>query len=284
VVLITGANGQLGTEFKKLFDKMGVLYISTSHKDLDITKPKEIKAFLNGKYVDIIINCAAYNAVDKAEDEVEECTLLNRDAPKHLAEAAKEIDAVYATYSTDFVFDGEKNVPYTEEDLPNPLSVYSRTKYEGEQKVLSLYGKVFIIRTSWMFGSGGNNFIKTVINWSKTRKRLSIVDDQISAPTYSKDLAEFTWELIQSREYGLYHLSNGGECSKYDQVHYVLQKIGWQGELIRVKTEDFNLPAKRAKYSKLSSGKAEKIIGKKLPDWKDAIDRFLEEMKCMGEL
>ncbi len=284
MVLITGANGQLGTEFKRLFDKIGVLYISTSHKELDIKNPKEIKAFLNGKGVDIIINCAAYNAVDKAEEEVEECTLLNRDAPKHLAEAAKEIGAVYATYSTDFVFDGEKNEPYTEEDAPNPLSVYSRTKYEGEQKVLSLYDKVFIIRTSWMFGVGGNNFIKMVINWSKTRNQLNIVDDQVSAPTYSKDLAEFSWELIQSGEYGLYHLSNNGECSKYDQARYVLQKIGWQGELVRAKTEDFNLPARRAKYSKLYSGKAEKVTGKELPDWKDAIDRFLEEMKCMGEL
>ena len=284
MVLITGANGQLGTEFKKLFDKRGILYISTSHKDLDITKPKEIKTFLNGKDVNIIINCAAYNAVDKAEDEVEECTLLNSDAPKYLAEVAKEIGAVYATYSTDFVFDGEKNEPYTEEDTPNPLSVYSRTKYEGEKKVLSLYGKVFIIRTSWMFGVGGNNFIKQLINWSKTRNELSIVDDQVSAPTYSKDLAEFTWELIKSSKYGLYHLSNSGECSKYDQACYVLEKIGWQGELIRGKTEDFNLLAKRAKYSKLSSGKAEKVIGKELPDWKDAIDRFLEEMKCMGEL
>ena len=293
VVLLTGANGQLGTDFKKFFDREKIEYIATDYEELDITKPEEIEKFLVGKNIDIIINCAAYNNVDKAEEEVEMCILLNKKAPKYLAEAAKKIGAEYVTYSTDFVFDGEKDTPYTEENIPNPLSIYSKTKYEGERGVLDTYDKVFVIRTSWVFGIGNNNFNKAVISWSKTRDELSIVDDQISAPTYSKDLAEFSWKLIKTGEYGLYHLSNSGECSKYDQAKYVLESIGWKGRLNTAKTEDFNLKAKRAKYSKISSEKAEEIIHthrvdteggaciipkEEMPHWKNAIDRFLKEL------
>ena len=131
----------------------------------------------------------------------------------------------------------------------------------------------------WMF-----NFNKQIINWSRGKSELNIVDDQVSVPTYSKDLAEFSWELIKTSKFGLYHISNSGECSKYEQAKYVLEKIGWNGKLGTAKTKDFNLPAKRAEYTKLSSEKIEKLLGKKIPDWKDAMDRFLLEMKDKGEL
>ena len=137
----------------------------------------------------------------------------------------------------------------------------------------------FVVRTSWVFGIANNNFNKQVINWSKSKDELSIVDDQISSPTYSKDLAYYSWELIKTKKYGLYHLSNDGEASKYDQGKYVLGKIGWQGKLNRAKTKDFNLKAKRAEYTKLDSSKLEKVIGKKIPSWENGIDRFLEEME-----
>lgn len=276
-VLLTGANGQLGQDFQKLFDKLGVKYIATDYQELDITGKEKVREYIENNNFTIVINCAAYNNVDKAEEEVEKCYALNAYAPKNLAEICREKNIIFVTYSTDFVFDGEKEIPYTEEDIPNPLSVYSKTKLEGEKYSLE-YEKTFLIRTSWVFGIGNNNFCKQVINWSKDRDILKIVDDQVSSPTYSKDLAEFSWDLIQTDKYGLYHFSNSGEASKYDQAQYILKKIGWQGKLERAKTNDFPLPAKRAKYSKLDSSKIEKIVDKKIPHWKEGIDKFLEEL------
>ena len=284
-ILLTGFKGQLGYNFKKLFDSLKIEYIATDYQELDITNNESLEHFFNeNKDFTHIINCAAYNDVDKAENEIEQCIKVNEEAPLIIARYAKKMGAVFVTYSTDFVFDGHKINPYMEEDVPNPLSVYGKSKYEGENKVLKIYNKSFIIRTSWLFGIGGNNFNKQVINWSRLRDSLNIVDDQVSAPTYSADLAEFSWKLIQTEKYGLYHITNSGEASKYDQAKYVLEKIGWEGKLNRAKTVDFNLPAKRPEYSKLSSEKVEKLLGEKIPTWQSGIDRFLEEMKENGEL
>lgn len=279
MILITGANGQLGYDFQRLFDELKEEYIATDRDDLDITDIEKVREFVKDKNITLIINCAAYNNVDKAEDEPEFCKKLNTYAPRDLAIVAKEIEADYITYSTDFVFDGEKKAPYTEEDIPNPLSIYGRSKYEGEKEVFKVKPNSFVVRTSWVFGIANNNFNKQVINWSKSKDELSIVDDQISSPTYSKDLAYYSWELIKTKKYGLYHLSNDGEASKYDQGKYVLDKIGWQVKLNRAKTKDFNLKAQRAEYTKLDSSKLEKVIGKKIPSWENGIDRFLEEME-----
>ena len=279
MILITGANGQLGYDFQRLFDSLEVKYIATDVVDFDITNEKSIDDFfLKHNNISLIINCAAYNDVDKAETDSDFCMLLNSRAPLNLAKKAKEIGATFVTYSTDFVFDGDIRDPYTEEDMPNPPSVYAKSKRMGEEAVLAEYDKSFVIRTSWVFGIANNNFNKQVINWSKTRDELNIVDDQISVPTYSKDLAYFSWKLIETKKYGLYHMSNSGICSKYDQAKYVLDKIGWTGKLGTSKTEDFNLPAKRSKFSKLDSTKLENIVGEKIPSWQDAIDRFLEEL------
>ncbi len=284
-ILLIGSNGQLGNDFRKLFDKKNIEYTATDYKELNIVNSTDLEEFFkeNGNFTHII-NCAAYNDVDKAENEIEQCIKVNEEAPLIIARYAKKMGAVFVTYSTDFVFDGHKIKPYMEEDVPNPLSVYGKSKYEGENKVLKIYNKSFIIRTSWLFGIGGNNFNKQVINWSRLRDSLNIVDDQVSAPTYSADLAEFSWKLIQTEKYGLYHITNSGEASKYDQAKYVLEKIGWEGKLNRAKTVDFNLPAKRPEYSKLSSEKVEKLLGEKIPTWQSGIDRFLEEMKENGEL
>ena len=279
MILITGAKGQLGYDFQRLFDEIGEKYIATDRDDLDITDIEKVREFVKEKNITLIINCAAYNNVDKAEDEPELCKKLNTYAPRDLAIVAKEIGADYITYSTDFVFDGKKKAPYTEENIPNPLSVYGKSKYEGEKEVFKVKPDSFVVRTSWLFGIANNNFNKQVINWSKSKDELSIVDDQISSPTYSKDLAYYSWELIKTKKYGLYHLSNGGEASKYNQGKYVLDKIDWQGKLNRAKTKDFNLKAKRAEYTKLDSSKLEKTIDKKIPSWENGIDRFLEEME-----
>ena len=284
-ILLIGSNGQLGHEFKKLFDILNVKYISVDYKELNIANNTDLEDFFkeNNTFTHII-NCAAYNDVDKAENETEQCIKVNEEAPLIIARYAKKMGAIFVTYSTDFVFDGQKREPYIEEDTPNPLSVYGKSKSNMEEKILKEYEKVFIIRTSWLFGVGGNNFNKLIINWSKLRDSLNIVDDQISAPTYSKDLAEFSWKLIQTEQFGLYHITNNGIASKYDQAKYVLEKIGWKGELGTAKTEDFNLPAKRPHFSKLSSKKVEKLLGEKIPSWQSGIDRFLEEMKEKGKL
>jgi dTDP-4-dehydrorhamnose reductase len=283
-ILLTGSNGQLGHDFKKIFNKKNIEYIATDYKELDITSDKDLnKFFQENEEITHIINCAAYNDVDKAETD-KKVWLLNAEAPKRLAEFSKKIGAIFVTYTTDFVFDGEKNSPYMEDDKTNGISEYGKSKAQGEKDVLEAYDRSFVIRTSWVFGIANNNFNKQVINWSKSRNELNIVDDQVSVPTYSMDLAEFSWKLIQTGKFGLYHITNDGIASKYDQAKYVLEKIGWKGKLGRAKTVDFNLPAKRPAYSKLDSSKVEKLIGEKIPTWQSGIDRFLEEMKENGEL
>lgn len=285
-ILLTGSNGQLGYDLKKLFDSLKIKYIATDYQELDITNNESLEYFFaENKDFTHIINCAAYNDVDKAETD-KKVWVLNAEAPKKLAEFSKKIGAIFVTYTTDFVFDGEKNTPYTEDDKTNGISEYGKSKAQGEKDVLETYDKSFVIRTSWVFGIANNNFNKQVVIWSKSRDELNIVDDQVSVPTYSADLAEFSWKLIQTQteRFGLYHITNDGIASKYDQAKYVLEKIGWKGTLGRAKTVDFNLPAKRPAYSKLDSSKIEKLLGEKIPTWQSGIDRFLEEMKETGEL
>ena len=283
-ILLTGSNGQLGHDFKKIFNKKNIEYIATDYKELDITSDEDLnKFFQENEEITHIINCAAYNDVDKAETD-KKVWLLNAEAPKKLAEFSKKIGAIFVTYTTDFVFDGEKDSPYVEGDKTNGISEYGKSKAQGEKDVLEAYDRSFVIRTSWVFGIANNNFNKQVINWSKSRNELNIVDDQVSVPTYSMDLAEFSWKLIQTEKFGLYHITNDGIASKYDQAKYVLEKIGWSGILGRAKTADFNLPAKRPAYSKLDSSKVEKLLGEKIPTWQSGIDRFLEEMKENEEL
>lgn len=279
MVLLTGANGQLGTDYKRIFDESNIDYVATDFEELDITKFNNVEEFVKLKNINYIINCAAYNNVDKAEEENELCDRLNHLAPLNLAKIAKKIGAIFVTYSTDFVFDGKKVTPYLETDETNPLSVYGKSKADGEKAVLENYDKSFVIRTSWVFGVGNTNFNTQIMNWSKTRDVLAIVVDQISAPTYSYDLAKYSWELVKTKKYGLYHFSNDGICSKYDQAKYVLNKIGWKGILNIAKTKDFNLPARRAEFTKLDSTKLETLLDIKIPSWKDALDRYLDELE-----
>lgn len=278
-ILLIGSNGQLGYDFQKLFKNLNIEHIAVDYEELDIANNTDIENFFkkNNNFTHII-NCAAYNDVDQAEKNIEQCIKINKDAPLIIAKYSKKMNAIFVTYSSDFVFDGKKKNPFLEEDIVSPLSIYGKSKSSMEKDVMEEYSKSFIIRTSWLFGKNGENFNTQVINWSKTRDKLSIVDDQISAPTYSKDLAEFSWKLIQTEQFGLYHITNNGTASKYEQAKYVLEKIGWKGALETAKTKDFNLPAKRPHLSKLSSEKVEKLLGEKIPGWKSGIDRYLEEM------
>ena len=248
--LIFGANGQLGTDFKELFDSIGEKYIATDKNEVDITNGDFLRAYIKTMHqnykIDTIINCAAYNDVDKAETEKELCYKLNAEAPANLAMIASEIGATYITYSTDFVFNGmttnylyNESTGYIEEDEPHPLSTYARTKYEGELLVSQIIenpentSRIYIVRTSWVFGKGNTNFIDKIIEWSKQRDELKVVDDQVSSPTYSKDLAYFSWEIIKKGlKSGIYHFTNDGIASKYDQAQYILEKISWKGNLV----------------------------------------------------
>ena len=281
-VLLIGSNGQLGHDFQKLFKNLNIEHIAVDYEELDIANNTDIENFFkkNNDFTHII-NCAAYNDVDQAEKNIEQCIKINKDAPLIIAKYSKKMNAIFVTYSSDFVFDGKKKNPFLEEDIVSPLSIYGKSKSSMEKDVMEEYSKSFVIRTSWLFGKNGENFNTQVINWSKTRDKLSIVDDQISAPTYSKDLAEFSWKLIQTEQFGLYHITNNGIASKYEQAKYVLEKIGWKGTLETAKTEDFNLPAKRPHFSKLSSEKVERLLGERIPDWKSGIDRYLEEMEII---
>ena len=293
--LIFGANGKLGTDFRELLDSVGEKYIASDKDEVDITKADFLRAYVQTMHqnykIDTIINCAGYNDVDMAETEKELCYKLNTEAPANLANIASEIGANYITYSTDFVFNGlatnylyNESTGYTEEDEAHPLSTYARTKYEGELLVSQVIenpentSKIYIVRTSWVFGKASMNFVDKMIELSKEKDELRVVDDQISSPTYSKDLAYYSWELLKSScESGIYHFTNDGIASKYEEAKYVLDKISWQGNLIAVKREELGLLAERPKFSKLSCKKIKEKLGITIPNWKDAIDRYFKD-------
>ncbi|ABR30931.1 dTDP-4-dehydrorhamnose reductase [Thermosipho melanesiensis] len=281
-ILITGAYGQLGQDFQKLFDKEGIEYIATDNKEgykkLDITNLDKVIEFAKKIKPDVIINCAAYNAVDKAEEEWKVAYNINGLSVRNLAIAASLNNSFLVHYSTDYVFDGRKGMPYTIYDTPNPLSKYGESKYLGEKLLSQFYDNYALIRTSWVFGKGNINFAKKVIEWSKKYEKISLVIDEISAPTYTVDLAKATWEIIKYRVRGLYHISNERECSRYEYGRYILERIGYKGKIEKAYQKDFNLPAKRPKYSKLDNFGLCETVGFKMPDWKEAVDRFLKEI------
>ncbi|AKI96634.1 dTDP-4-dehydrorhamnose reductase [Kosmotoga pacifica] len=304
-ILITGANGQLGKDFQKLFDREGIDCVATDFitaggtqqaasgeqrsnnqqlstgdqqlLHLDITDLQSIRKLATDIKPDVIINCAAYNAVDKAEVEWEKAYTINGVGVRNLAIVANELNAILVHYSTDYVFDGNKKEPYTIFDLPNPLSRYGESKFLGEKLLVQTGGKFILIRTSWVFGAGNINFAKKVLEWAQKNGELKIVTDEISVPTYTVDLAQATWTIINKRAYGLYHISNEGECSRYEYASYILEKIGWHGKLLPAKQKDFDFPAKRPKYSKLSNFGLKETVNIEMPDWKNAVDRFLKE-------
>lgn len=294
--LIFGANGQLGIAFKEFFDNLREEYIASDINEIDITNIDFLRAYIKTMTqdynIDTIINCAAYNDVDEAEEEQELCYKINMEAAVSLAIIAQEIGADYLTYSTNFVFNGEiegylynDTIGYIEEDETNPLSTYSQSKREAEILISNLIdsgknkNKIYVIRTSWLFGKGKNNFVNKIINWSTTKQEIKVVDDQIASPTYSKDLVEFSWELVKRKaNSGIYHFANDGVVSKYEEAKYVLEKFSWTGSLIPVKTEEFNSQIKRPKFSKLNCKKIKETLGIVIPHWKDAIDRYLREI------
>mgnify|MGYP001210799212 FL=1 len=275
-VLITGASGQLGQEFQKKFNQLKISYIPTDYQELDITNIEQIRNLVQKeKDITHIINCAAYNNVDKAEEEWEKAYTINGLAVRNLAIVSNEINAELIHYSTDYVFSGTKK-EYTIYDEPSPINKYGESKALGEKEIKQAQ-KYYLIRVSWVFGMGNINFAKKVIGWSKDKEELSITADEKSAPTYTVDLVEATLELIKQKVYGLYHITNT-PCTRYEWAEYILKQIGWQGRLKQAKRSDFNLPAIRPESSVLNNFGYSQVTGKSMPDWKDATKRFLKEM------
>jgi dTDP-4-dehydrorhamnose reductase len=278
-LMITGAGGQLGQEMAKQAGTKGHDVTPFTSRELDITNTAAVRGAVLRCRPDAVVNCAAYNAVDHAEREWRRAFLVNGLAVRTLALAAREAGAILVHYSTDYVFDGLSTRPYTIADRPNPLSRYGESKLLGEQAVRDHSSCYFLIRTSWVFGPGNTNFAQKVLEWGRQNDRLKIVDDQVSSPTRTRDLADATLGLLETEQFGLYHLTNGGSCSRYEWAKYILDATGWKGVLIPVKSEEFPTPARRPAFSVLDNFGAAEVLGWELPPWEDATHAYLEEME-----
>lgn len=279
-VLVTGGNGQLGNCIKDLDDgSLNIIY--TDYQELDIYDLNQVKLFFRThSKIDYCINCAAYTAVDNAEKDEEKAYEINTLGAKNLALACEENNAALIHISTDFVFDGKKQIPYTETDEAHPVSVYGETKLKGEIEIGQILQKYFIIRTSWLYSEHGNNFMKTMIRLSKDKDSLSIVSDQYGTPTYAGDLAKVIIHIIdiKSKDYGLYHYSNLGEISWFDFATAIFEESKIDIKLIPISTKAYPTPAKRPMYSVLDKSKTKKTFNIEIPYWRDSLKKALNHL------
>jgi dTDP-4-dehydrorhamnose reductase len=275
---ITGADGQLARALRHLLTSKGCDVVSKTRAELDITNLGLIRDAVRAVRPDFVINCAAFNDVDGAESQWEKAYMINGVGVKYLSFACNEINSTLVHFSTDYVFDGSKKEKYTIADMPNPISKYGSSKLLGEKMIMTHADKFFLIRTSWVFGSGKNSFVKKVMDWSQNKKQLSMVTDQCSSPSYAVDLAKASVDLMETGNYGLYHMTNDGECSRFEWAKYILDRLKWNGDLIPAVSGDFNSAARRPEYSALDNFPLKETIGYTLPSWQDATDRFLEEL------
>lgn len=274
MILITGANGQLGRELQQYLTEKKIDFVAADSKMLDITNEVLVNQFIQELKPTVIFHCAAYTAVDMAEDEGKDaCRLINVDGTRYVANAAYHVGATLVYVSTDYVFDGESEQAYVETDAVNPRSEYGLTKYEGEMVVKELVDAHYIVRTSWVFGEFGKNFVYTMQNLAKTRPQLTVVADQIGRPTWTRTLAAFLVHVVQSgADYGTYHLSNDGVCSWYDFAKYILKDT--DAVVLPVDSSQFPQKAQRPKRSVMDLSKA-KATGFEIPNWQEALDAFL---------
>ncbi|MGV8984636.1 dTDP-4-dehydrorhamnose reductase [Clostridium sp.] len=274
-ILITGANGQLGRELANQYkDKSGIDLILTYVSDLDITNANEVYSFVNLNKPDVIINCAALTAVDKCETEIDMAYKINTIGPKNLAIAANEIGAEIVQVSTDYVFGGNLNKSLTEFDEVNPQTIYGKTKLQGEILVKNLNPKHYIVRTAWLYGDG-NNFVKTMIDLSKTNKILKVVNDQRGTPTSTVDLARVIIKLVEEKNYGVFHCTCKGECTWYEFTKEIFRLKGIDTEVLPCTTDEFPRPAKRPEFSVLRNYMLELTTGDIARTWKQAIKEYL---------
>lgn len=281
-ILVTGANGQLGHDILLNLAARGIDGIPADIAEFDITQAAATEQFIAAHQPDAVIHCAAYTAVDKAEDDVELCRLINVTGTENIARACQKINAKMVYVSTDYVFPGTGDTPYETLAQTAPLSTYGKTKLGGEQAVEQLLKRYFIVRTSWVFGKNGNNFVKTMLRLGKEREAVNVVCDQIGSPTYTADLARLLVDMALSEQYGIYHATNEGFCSWADFAQAIFRKAGLPTRVNFVTTDQYPVRAHRPSNSRLSKDKLDEAGFKRLPSWEDALDRFLLELNIIS--
>jgi dTDP-4-dehydrorhamnose reductase len=283
MILVTGANGQLGRELQRIGINYPTLkFLFTDVAELDITKPDAINSCIETNNIDTIINCAAYTAVDKAEQEPDIARLINAVAVENLAVAANRYHCYLIHISTDYVFSGCGYQPYKEDDPLAPVSSYAQSKAEGEMAMQQAASRGMIIRTSWLYSEYGHNFLKTMMKYGKERGLLKVVYDQIGTPTYAGDLAKAILDILVSKqlpdEVGIYHYSNEGVCSWYDFALAVMEFSGIDCRVIPIETHEYPLPAPRPWYSVFNKGKIKTSFGIEIPYWRDSVKTCVERI------
>lgn len=277
--LITGGTGQLGYDIvKELISRGKLEYIAPTTKEMNITNKDEVEKVILDYKPNVIFHCAAYTAVDKAEEDRENCYNVNVNGTKNIVEVAKKINAKVVYISTDYVFDGTKKTEYETEDITNPINYYGYTKLLGEKEVQQL-NDYLIVRISWVFGENGKNFVKTMLNLAETKTELSIVSDQIGSPTYTKDLSKLLLDMVENNKKGLFFATNENFCSWYEFAEYIFKINNINIKLNKVLTKDYKTLAKRPLNSKLSKNKLDEEGLPRLPSWQDATSRFCKVLK-----
>ena len=276
-VLVTGVNGQLGFDVCKELDRRNIENKGIDRESCDITDENAVSAYIKNYAPDVVIHCAAYTAVDRAEDEKEVCYNVNVKGTEYIAKACKEIDAKMVYISTDYVFEGAGDTAYEINDNAAPNNTYGLTKYQGEEAVKKILSKYFIIRISWVFGINGNNFINTMMKLGESRRELNVVADQIGSPTFTCDAAPLICDMAATEKYGLYHATNEGCCSWADLAEYIFSVTGQNIVVHHIKTEEYPAKALRPKNSRLSKASLDNAGFKRLQDWKDDVKRYIKE-------
>ena len=278
-VLVTGTKGQLGYDVVNELEKRGHTAVAVDIEEMDITDAVSVERVITEAEVEAVIHCAAYTAVDAAEDNVEICRRVNAEGTENIAKVCKKLDLKMIYISTDYVFDGEGERPWEPDDERHPLNVYGQTKYEGElavEKYLEIY---FIVRIAWVFGVNGKNFIKTMLKLSETHEELNVVDDQVGSPTYTYDLAVLLVDMVESDKYGRYHATNEGLCTWYEFAKEIFRQAGVEVKVNPVTSDMFPAKAKRPKNSRMSKEKLDANGFHRLPTWQDALERYLSEIR-----
>ena len=277
-VLVTGVKGQLGYDVVKRLNALGIESVGVDIDDFDLTNKDQTEKYILNSRPDVVVHCAAYTAVDKAEDEKEKCYAINVDGTRYIAEACRKIDAKMVYISTDYVFDGEGTDAQLENKVTDPCNYYGYSKEQGELVVRELLEKHFIIRTSWVYGKNGNNFVKTMLKLAQTRDEINVVSDQIGAPTYTPDLAVLICDMLQTTKYGTYHGVNEGYCSWYEFAMAIFQRAGVNIKVNPMPSSEYPTKAKRPLNSRLAKENLDKNGFTRFPNWEDALDRYLKEI------
>lgn len=274
-ILVTGSTGQLGSDVVKELLKRGYSTLSPNRSELNLCSEDNIRNYILNSNCEAIVHCAAYTQVDKAEDEKDLCIKINATATKHIVKCAKILDIPMIYISTDYVFDGTKDGKYTENDETNPINIYGESKLAGEKYVQEILDKYYIVRTSWVFNINGKNFIETMLRLSKANNQLSIVNDQIGSPTYTKDLSRLLVDMLETSKYGLYHATNEGYCSWYEFADTIFKLANINIDIKAINSNEYASRAKRPLNSKLSKDKLIEYGFKPLPHWEDALKDYL---------